>query len=85
MKDRLLEGVEENGEGVILADIGGGMGQDLEIFARKFPDFNGTMVLQDQAAAVDEAKGKFDERFKLMAHNFFDEQPVKGMILTQVY
>ncbi|KAL8953358.1 MAG: hypothetical protein Q9222_000785 [Ikaeria aurantiellina] len=62
--------------GVLLVDIGGGKGQDLELFRDKFPDAKGTLILQDLDAVI--SKLDDDRGYEVMAHDFLSPQPVIG-------
>lgn len=61
---------------VLLVDVGGGRGKDLQAFREKFPDLPGKLVLQDLAHVSETAK--LPSGIEVQVHNFFDEQPVKG-------
>ena len=62
---------------VMLIDLGGGQGRDLEKFRKKFPDFApGSLVLQDTRACLKSADVHPD--IKKMEHDFFKPQPIKG-------
>ena len=62
---------------VLIVDVGGGYGHDLEKFCQLFP---GTYraVLQDLPGTVEGAAVR--DQIKVMAYNFFDPQPVKGTL-----
>ncbi|KAJ5787336.1 hypothetical protein N7457_002326, partial [Penicillium paradoxum] len=61
---------------VVLVDVGGGRGKDLQIFRERFPDLKGRLVLQDLSHVAEAADTS--SQIETQAHNFFDEQPVKG-------
>lgn len=61
---------------VILVDVGGGLGHDLEELKAKHPSLPGRLVLQDRAEVI--ATVSADGPFEATAHDFFTSQPVKG-------
>lgn len=63
-------------DGPIFVDIGGGIGQDSDKFVQAFPECSGRIILQDQAHVVERATVGPD--VKIMGHDFFMPQPVKG-------
>lgn len=68
---------DEDPESVLLVDVGGGAGEDIKKFLKKFPDAKGRVVLEDLPAVLEGVKG-LDERIEMVGHDFFNEQPVKG-------
>ena len=80
IKDRLAIGCREGGEEVFMVDVGGGLGHDLEELRAKCPELvkGKRMVLQDLKTPVRYAK-KARPWIEAMAHDFFQEQPIKGM------
>ncbi|MCJ1386027.1 hypothetical protein MMC17_009152 [Xylographa soralifera] len=61
----------------LLVDVGGGAGHDIEMLRKRLIEPRpGTLVLQDSAAVVE--KAAVHESVTTMAHDFFEEQPVKG-------
>lgn len=65
-------------EGVLLVDIGGGRGHDVEVFQKSFPDAKGRLVLQDLPPVIDDIK-ELHSSIERMPHDFFSAQPIKGM------
>jgi hypothetical protein len=63
---------------VLMVDVGGAQGYELECFKKRFPQAKGELVLQDLPHVIDSIQGP-DQGFKRMKHDFFTEQPVKGM------
>lgn len=53
------------------------MGADLDIFHTKFPHVK-SLVLQDQAETIERVEGNGEGKFKVMVHDFFTPQPIKG-------
>ncbi len=63
----------------ILVDIGGNVGNDIEGFLAKHPDVpTGSLVLQDRPEALELAK--VSDKVRVMSHDFFTPQPVKGKL-----
>lgn len=81
VKERLLEGADSSPDAVTLVDIGGNVGHDLELFHKYHPDAPGKFALQDLPTVVSEAKN-LSPKIVPMAHNFFEEQPVKGELIS---
>lgn len=64
---------------VLIVDVGGGKGRDLKAFHEKFPTLPGQLVLQDLASVLDDEEVKgLDDKIKVMEHDFFTPQPIKG-------
>ncbi|KAJ5387071.1 hypothetical protein N7509_009612 [Penicillium cosmopolitanum] len=61
---------------VVLVDVGGGRGKDLQAFRERFPNLPGRLVLQDLSYVTETAD--LPNEIESQVHNFFDEQPVKG-------
>ncbi|CAI7648734.1 unnamed protein product [Penicillium glandicola] len=61
---------------VLLVDVGGGRGKDLQTFRERFPDLPGRLVLQDLGHVCGTAD--IPSGIETQVHNFFDEQPIKG-------
>ena len=74
----LLDGVKnEDPESVLLVDIAGGEGHDIEAFHKSFPKVPGKLILQDLPPVIDNIK-KLDPAVIRQKYDFFMEQPVKG-------
>ncbi|KAL9080896.1 MAG: hypothetical protein Q9159_007474 [Coniocarpon cinnabarinum] len=64
-------------QGLLVVDVGGGLGHDMEKLRAKFP--TGTkdrLILQDQPSVISKINSL--EGVKVMSHDFFTEQPIKG-------
>ncbi|KAL9086500.1 MAG: hypothetical protein Q9165_007116 [Trypethelium subeluteriae] len=76
--DRLSSGFDASKSDVILVDVGGGLGHDMQELKTKHPSLPGRLVLQDRpeviANATEAAGGIFDS----MSHDFFTTQPIKS-------
>jgi hypothetical protein len=84
VEERLISGASrsDNGEeAVLLVDVGGGTGHDVNGLREAFGDrLPGKLVLQDRPEIIEHAvlNGEADVK---MAHDFLTEQPVKGTSL----
>lgn len=85
VKERILDGYESGsnqpGESppdeVLIVDVGGGTGQDLERFKKTFPQAPGRLILEDTPSTV--AKVNFGSPgMETIPYDFFKPQPVKG-------
>ena len=63
-------------DGVLLIDVGGGQGHDLLNLRARHMYLPGRFILQDLPRVVDHLVFS-DQRISVMAHNFFEPQPVK--------
>ncbi|KAI1422441.1 putative O-methyltransferase [Xylaria sp. FL1777] len=76
--DSLINGADLNNGGVLCVDIGGHHGIDLTRLLDKHPDLPaGSLVLQDLPEVVSGAKD-LNEKIKVIPHDMFQPQPVKG-------
>ena len=79
LEDRLVKGAMEEEGAVFFVDIGGGNGHDIKELCRQYPQVKNQMVLQDQESVIAKLEiAEIDPRVQPMAHNFFEEQPIKG-------
>lgn len=77
VEENLANGVSKEEDAVLLVDVGGGTGQNLQDFRGKYPRLRGRLILQDKPEVIKTAIG-LDQSIKAMAYDFFTEQPVKG-------
>ncbi|KAF2737696.1 S-adenosyl-L-methionine-dependent methyltransferase [Polyplosphaeria fusca] len=73
----LLADAKPDASSVLLVDVGGGNGHDVEAFGRAFPDAEGRLVLQDLTPVI-EGIQRLDARVERQVHDFFTPQPVRG-------
>ncbi|KAF2115133.1 S-adenosyl-L-methionine-dependent methyltransferase [Lophiotrema nucula] len=80
VEGRLLSGFDErSGEGVLLVDVAGGRGHDVQAFCEKVGEGRGRVVLQEVRGVLDGIEeGELDRSVERMEYDFFSEQPVKG-------
>lgn len=64
-------------DNVLVVDVGGGVGHDLLHIAEKHSLPATRLILQDLTEVVSAVKGS--DKFRVLAHDFFTPQPVKGM------
>lgn len=70
--------VSHSPDRALLVDIGGGVGHDLVVFKKRFPELPGKLILQDLPQVIDDIKTPLPDGITAMKHNFFDAQPVRG-------
>lgn len=61
---------------MLLVDVGGGRGHDLESFAARHASHPGKLVLQDREPVIASLVISKDTPFEAEAHDFFTPQPV---------
>lgn len=61
----------------VFIDVGGGIGSQCAILKAKLPDLPGRVILQDLPVVITHALDT--EGVENTAHNFWTEQPIKGM------
>jgi hypothetical protein len=72
----LLDGASKDPESILLIDVAGGEGHDVEALHRAFPNAPGRLVLQDLPPIIDNIKS-LDAAVIRQKHDFFTEQPMK--------
>ncbi|KAL8898204.1 MAG: hypothetical protein Q9207_006822 [Kuettlingeria erythrocarpa] len=77
VEERLGNGMKEGQEEVLLVDVGGGLGQDLDLLRQKHAHVPGRLILQDKEEVIGQISAP-DTVFEEMAHDFFTPQPVHG-------
>lgn len=77
MEDILFQASQETNDDVLLIDIAGGKGHDLEAFRKRFPEASGKLILQDLPGVINEIQD-LDGRIVRMKYDFFTPQPVIG-------
>ncbi|KAI1633661.1 putative O-methyltransferase [Biscogniauxia mediterranea] len=71
----LAEGFNPSTNEVLLVDVGGGMGHDLQELKQKHPSLPGKLVLQDRPEVISSIEGS-QGVFEAASHDFFTPQPV---------
>ncbi|TDZ41284.1 O-methyltransferase mpaG [Colletotrichum trifolii] len=77
VKERLLDGLDGAKDSVLLVDVGGSFGHDIDEFRRKHATAKGRLIVQDLPGVINQID-KLDTRIERMGHDFFNEQPIKG-------
>lgn len=67
-----------NADEVLLVDIGGGAGHDLQGFHAAHPTMPGRLVLQDKHESIDALDASALAPIEPIGHDFFTPQPIKG-------
>lgn len=83
VKGQLLAGFDQLRSPIILVDVGGGKGHDLQAFQEAFGDWSWQdqtrLILQDLPPVLEEIpENALSKNVLKMSHDFFTEQPVKG-------
>lgn len=85
VQEQLLNGYQRatnDKDSVLLVDVGGGRGQDVEALKKRFPNAPGRIILQDLPRAVEHAK--LSPGIEAMAHDFMKLQTIKGSVSSFV-
>jgi hypothetical protein len=82
VKERVLDGYNPQHGEVLLVDVGGGKGHDLQIFHERFAEtHSGSLILQDLAPVIDGVHTEMlDSSITKMSHDFFEAQLIKGKL-----
>lgn len=78
VEEALLTGAKSDSNAVLLVDVGGGLGHDLAEFHRKHPFAPGRLIVQDKSDVIQPFSGDLGT-VEAMSHDFFTEQPIKGL------
>ena len=76
--EKLGRDLKDEKDAVLLVDVGGGLGHDLEEFKAKHPHIPGRLVLQDRPEVVRQIK-KISQGIEATVHDFFTPQPIRGI------
>ena len=74
---QLAEKFDSQSSEVLLVDVGGGLGHDLQELKDKHPSLPGKLVLQDRPEVINTVSSD-EDIFEATSHDFFTPQPVKG-------
>ncbi|KAL8721599.1 MAG: hypothetical protein Q9225_001763 [Loekoesia sp. 1 TL-2023] len=77
VEDRLGNGMKEGTEEVLLVDVGGGLGHDLELLKQQHAHVPGRLILQEKPEVISQITAP-NTIFEKMAHDFFTPQSVHG-------
>lgn len=71
-------GKHDTGPGTpLVVDVGGGRGHASQVIRDELEHIPGRVILQDQAAAIQEVEDQLP-KIEKMAHDFFQNQPIQG-------
>ncbi|CAN9409573.1 unnamed protein product [Alternaria alternata] len=76
--DRLIEGFNPANNEVLLVDVGGGRGHDVQQFVAQYKAQPGKAVLQDLEPVIASIQDKDKLPFDSTVHDFFTPQPIKA-------
>lgn len=76
--ERLIKGFDTSNNKVLLVDVGGGRGHDVQSFAKQHTSHPGKLVLQDREPVIANIQDKDKLPFESQAHDFFTPQPIQG-------
>ncbi len=80
MASQLGPGAKMAPEAVLLVDVGGGWGHDIQSFHKTHPDIPGRLILQDRPVMIEKFdNGTMHEGFEVMTYDFYTPQPIKGL------
>lgn len=72
VQELLVKGARTDEDAVLLVDVGGSLGHDIEEFHRKHPTALGRLVLQDLPAVIGQIE-RIDPAIEPTAYDFFTE------------
>ncbi|KAI4236803.1 MAG: hypothetical protein LQ349_002306 [Xanthoria aureola] len=70
--------ISKDPEAVMLVDIGGGYGHDLEAFRNAFPECSGRLILEDVPKAINELPDRRKCLMEAIKYDFCTPQPIIG-------
>ena len=76
-QSEVLDGYNGDENGVLVTDIGGGLGHEMRSLKKRFPDLPGKLIVQDLPETIAQIK-EHDGIFEPIVHDIFEPQPVKG-------
>ena len=77
VEEVIFSGTSEASDAILLVDVGGSKGHDLERFLAKYPLSKGRLILEDLPGVLKNMEG-LDKNIKAIPHDFFTPQPIKG-------
>ena len=83
--DRLIEGFNPANNEVLLVDVGGGRGHDVQQFVAQYKAQPGKAVLQDLEPVIASIQDKNKLPFDSTVHDFFTPQPIKAARAYQAW
>ena len=80
-EERIVKGFWDCDDEVMLVDVGGARGHEIEAIKKRYPTLPGRVVLQDLPDTI--AQALTVSGMEVLAHDFFAEQPIKGQWCTR--
>lgn len=77
ISERLVDGFDASINDILLVDVGGGLGHNLQELRKKHPLLPGKLILQDCQKVVSAIPPDSQIIFESMSHDIFTPQPVK--------
>ena len=85
MASQLGQGAKKDPDAMLLVDVGGGWGHDIQSFRKTHPDVPGRLILQDRPVMIEKFdNGAEHEGFEVMRYDFYTPQPIKGQITSRI-
>lgn len=84
LEQELVSGFDaKDHNAVLLVDVGGSVGHEIQAVKKKYLQVPGRMILQDRQASI--ARAVPVTGMETMAHDFFTPQPIKGQFSSPIY
>lgn len=84
MNSELVPGFNQSDpQAVLLVDVGGNWGHELQSFHEAHPDAPGRLIVQDLPVMTEKFGGKAPAGIEVQTYDFFTPQPVKGKLCAQ--
>ena len=74
--NQLAYGFSKAEDAVLLVDVGGGRGHEIQEINTRYPALPGRMILQDLQGTIGQVRP--EPGMEVMAHDFFTPQPIRG-------
>ncbi|KAF2108278.1 O-methyltransferase [Lophiotrema nucula] len=78
VEEKFFKNVKTQKDDVVMVDVAGGRGHDLDAFVRRFLDVQGRYVLQDLPMVLDDRALELHSKIEKIAMDFWKDQPVSG-------
>lgn len=76
--DRLASGLKQDSDAVLMIDIGGGRGHELQEFKARHGALPGRMIVQDLPQVIADIDRESIQGLEVSEYDFFEEQHIKG-------
>lgn len=83
LEEQLVGGFKGSNDDVMLVDVGGGFGHEVQAIKEKHPALPGRFILQDLPDTIKQAR--LVPGMQAMQHDFLTPQPVKGELTKKTY